>query len=135
MAPSTVLIRGLAVAALMAVLADTPSAFAADRDGPLDAAFGNVIVSTHPDGRQAKLWLKRDGAYDAQGRAGERSGGVWRLKGDKLCLSQRRPFPIPFSYCKAVPPVSVGKPWRDKAFNGDLVTNEVVPGDPPSASR
>ena len=27
-------------------------------------AFGSTIVSTYPDGRQAELWLKRDGTYD-----------------------------------------------------------------------
>ena len=135
MARSTVLIRALTIGAVLVVVAHAAPAFAADGDAPLEAALGATIVSTHPDGRQAKLWLKRDGTYEAQGRAGERSGGVWRLTIDKLCLSQRRPFPIPFSYCKAVPPVSIGKPWREKAFNGDPVTNEVVPGGPPPTSR
>ncbi len=89
-------------------------------------------MSTHPDGRKAKLWLEKDGRYVAQSRAGKRSGGVWKVKGEKLCLTQRQPMSIPFSYCKAVPNESVGKPWRDKAVNGDLVTNEILPGGAPS---
>ncbi len=101
----------------------------------LDPALGNTIVSTHPDGRKAKLWLKRDGTYSAQGRAGERSGGVWKVKGEKLCLSQRSPVPIPFSYCKLLPAVTVGKPWRDTAVTGEPVTNEIVPGNDASIDR
>jgi len=94
----------------------------------LAPAFGNSIVSTHPDGRQARLWLNRDSTYSAQGRRGERSGGVWTLKGEKLCLTQKRPIPIPFSYCKAFPHVDVGSAWSDTAFNGDKVKNRLVAG-------
>ena len=87
----------------------------------------------------ARSWFRfRDEAADLtgypfllpvhQGRAGERSAGVWKIKDEKLCLSQRRPLPIPFSYCKAIPDERVGKPWRDKAVNGDMVMNEIVRG-------
>jgi hypothetical protein len=99
-----------------------------DAAADLAPAFGNAIVSTHPDGRQARLWLNRDATYAAQGRRGERSGGVWTLKGDKLCLRQRRPIPIPFPYCKAFPRVHVGSVWSDTAFNGDKVTNRLAAG-------
>jgi hypothetical protein len=100
---------------------------------PLAPAFGATIVSTHPDGRKARLWLHPDGTYAAESRAGKRSGGVWKLKGDKLCFRQRRPIWIPFTYCKAVQPEAVGQPWRDVAVNGDKVTNEIVPGGEPQA--
>ena len=36
-------------------------------------AFGNTIVSTYPDGRQAQLWLHPDGSYTAEGRRLDRS--------------------------------------------------------------
>lgn len=115
-------IFGLAFIVVLSVTAGAAGA------GPLDPAIGNTIVSTHPDGRKARLWLGRDGAYEAEGRAGQKSGGVWSLKGDRLCLRQRHPIAIPFSYCKPIPSVTVGQSWRDKAVNGEQVTNEIVPG-------
>jgi hypothetical protein len=115
---------GLAASAVLLALAP----WAAVATTGLEPAFGNSIVSTHPDGRQAKLWLDGDGTYSAQGRRGERSGGVWKAKGEKLCLSQRRPIPIPFSFCKAFARVHVGSTWYDTAFNGDKVTNRLVAG-------
>ena len=102
------------------VLADPPSG--------LEPAFGNTIVSTHPDGRQARLWLNADHSFQAQGRAGNRSEGVWRVRGGRLCLTQRRPISIPFSYCHAYPRVSLGARWNDTAVNGDHVVNQVVRG-------
>jgi hypothetical protein len=99
----------------------------------LEPAIGNTIVSTHPDGRKARLWLERGGRYSAEGRSGGRSGGTWKLKGDKLCLHQHRPFPVPISYCKPVPMESLNKPWRDKAVTGEPVVNEIVPGAPPAS--
>lgn len=107
---------------------------AAHADEPMDRlapALGNTIVSTHPDGRKARLWLKRDGRYVAESRAGKRSGGAWKLKGEKLCLHQSKPFPIPISYCKPVPAETLSRPWRDKAVTGEMVTNEIIPGRAP----
>lgn len=98
------------------------------QESRLAPAFGNTIVSTHPDGRTAKLWLNADHSFSAEGRAGNRSSGTWRLRGDRLCLTQRRPIPIPFSYCHAFPQVSVGGSWNDTASNGEAVVNRVVRG-------
>jgi len=117
---------GLALA--LTVTFPAHAAEGGDAMSRLKPALGNTIVSTHPDGRKARLWLDAAGGYRAQGRAGERSAGVWKIKDEKLCLSQRRPLPIPFSYCKAIPDERVGKPWRDKAVNGDMVMNEIVRG-------
>lgn len=99
----------------------------ADEAG-LAPAFGNTIVSTHPDGRQARLWLRGDHTFEAQGRAGNRSSGTWRVRAGKLCLTQKRPVAIPFSYCHAFPRVSVGASWRDTASNGNSVVNRIVRG-------
>jgi hypothetical protein len=92
----------------------------------LSAAIGATIVSTHPDGRQAKLMLRADHSYSAVGRKGQRSGGTWALKDGKLCLSQKTPYPGPFRLCRTIPAVKAGRPWRDKAFNGEPVVNEIV---------
>ena len=95
----------------------------------LSPAFGNTIVSTHPDGRKARLFIHADHTYAAQSRAGSRSGGTWTIKGQKLCLSQKQPHPGLFTFCKTVPPVALGHPWSDTAVTGERVTNEVVKGE------
>ena len=103
------------------LLAATPASAITEAD--LRPAFGATIVSTHPDGRQAKLWLNADRTFTAQGRKGNRERGTWSVRGGKLCLKQGL-----LSYCKAFPKVSLGQTWRDRAVNGDMVTNALVPG-------
>jgi hypothetical protein len=115
-------------------MATTAQAGSADGLSRLAPALGNTIVSTHPDGRKARLWLGAGGTYRAQGRDGGRSGGTWSVKGDKLCLTEHHPLPIPIPYCKPIPAETVGKPWRDRAVNGDQVTNEIVRGKADAAS-
>lgn len=118
--------RAVGLCASILVLAALPVR-AADR-ASLEPAFGNTIVSIHPDGRRAKLWLNRDNSYSAQGRRGQRSAGVWRLKGGKVCLTQRKPIALPFHYCKVLPKVSVGGHWSDIAVTGERVQNKLVAG-------
>ncbi|MGZ9099559.1 MAG: hypothetical protein ACXW3O_07645, partial [Brevundimonas sp.] len=69
------------VSAVALVIAGASSALA--QASSLEPAFGNTIVSTHPDGRQARLWLSADHTFRAQGRRGNRSSGVWRVRGDR----------------------------------------------------
>ena len=92
-------------------------------EADLAPAFGATIVSTHPDGRQAKLWLNADHTFTAQGRKGNRQRGTWRVKDGKLCLKQGL-----LSYCKAFRRVRVGDTWRDRAVNGEMVINALVAG-------
>ena len=125
----------LAFDVLVIIFMTANPAFAADSAERLRPAVGNTILSTHPDGRKARLWLRPDGAYSAEGRAGQRSGGVWVVKGERLCLRQRHPVAMPFSYCKAIPLIALGTPWRDKAVTGETVTNEVVRGGAPREGR
>jgi hypothetical protein len=94
----------------------------------LDRAFGSTIVSTYPDGRQAELWLKKDGSYTAQGRRKDPSSGTWELKGERLCLHQKKPSLIlPLSYCTTVP-ASLDKPWGGKAPTGEAISIALVKG-------
>lgn len=115
--------RRLTALALAVALAAAASPVAAVTEADLRAAFGNTIVSTHPDGRKAKLWLNADRTFTAQGRKGNRERGTWTIRGGKLCLKQGL-----LSYCKAFPKVSVGATWRDRAVNGEMVTNALVAG-------
>jgi len=118
----------LATIAIATALLGGAGAGPSHQESALGPAFGNIIVSTHPDGRQARLMLAADHTFSARGRAGNRSSGTWRVRGGRLCLTQRHPLPIPFSYCHAFPSISVGAQWNDTASNGDRVINEVVQG-------
>ncbi|MBX7249318.1 MAG: hypothetical protein K1X35_09800 [Caulobacteraceae bacterium] len=114
-----------AAAAVVSVM--TADAAAAGATG-LDAAFGNTVVSTYPDGRTALLWLKPDGTYDAMGRRRTPSSGTWALKGDKVCLKQKKPRAVPFTYCTAVPTGGVGASWTGKAVTGEKIRIKLVAG-------
>jgi hypothetical protein len=95
----------------------------------LSEAFRNTIVSTYPDGRQAKLWLAEGGTYTAEGRRHDRSNGTWKLKGaDQICLKQSHPATVPISYCTAVPSGGVGATWSAKSVFGDPLKVKLVAG-------
>lgn len=92
----------------------------------LQQAFGNTIVSTYPDRRQAELWLHPNGDYEAMGRRGDRSNGHWRVKSGKLCLKQDHPFAPPFfHYCTPIP---TADHWTAKAVTGERIQVRLVTG-------
>lgn len=122
-------LRHLALAFIGAALIAPPCWAANNSD--LQAAFGNTIVSTYPDGRIAKLWLKPDGAYDAQGRRGAMSSGRWTIKGDKLCMKQGRPIALPFSFCSPIVHVGAGESWSARAVTGEPIRVTVIKGGAP----
>jgi hypothetical protein len=99
---------------------------------PLDdvkAAFGNTVLSTYPDGRIQRIWLKEDGSYDAIGRRGKPSAGTWRVKGEKVCLKQTRPFRAPMSYCTSFPADGdIGVTWSGKDISGTPIKLKLVKG-------
>jgi hypothetical protein len=111
----------------LSILLAAPVALAAPPSA-VDKSFGNTIVSTYPDGRQAELWLQRGGTYTAEGRRHDRSSGHWKTKGDKLCLSQSSPIPVPFSYCTAIPNGGVGATWSAKAVTGEAIRVKLIRG-------
>ncbi len=91
----------------------------------LEPAFGGTIVSTYPDGRISKLWLNRDGSFSAEGRNHEHQGGHWVVKHHSVCMSQTKPFPIPFAqYCAPIP--STLSNWTGKAVTGEPVTIQLT---------
>ncbi|MEO8925990.1 MAG: hypothetical protein ABI306_02395 [Caulobacteraceae bacterium] len=100
----------------------------AANSSPVSAAFGNTIVSTYPDGRTGELWLRPDGAYAGQGRKHDPSSGRWSVKGDKLCLRQSRPIPVPFNYCFPLPAGGFDTPWSGKAVTGEVTSIKLVHG-------
>ena len=124
--PLTVLGLTAALAATSA-LADDPTA-AGSPSAIVQQAFGSTIVSTYPDGRTAKLWLKRGGTYTAQGRRGDPSSGHWTVKSAKLCLKQAKPFWAPFSYCTPIPKGGMGQSWTAKAYTGETIQVSLAKG-------
>jgi hypothetical protein len=83
------------------------------------AAFCNTVLATYPDGRSQRIWLKADGAYEAIGRRGTPSAGTWSVKGEKVCLKQRKPFWSPISYCTSFPrDGDIGVTWTGKDLQG-----------------
>jgi hypothetical protein len=94
----------------------------------VQAAFGNTIVSTYPDGRKAELWLQPGGAYVAKGRRGDASSGHWSVKGAKLCLKQAHPFPAPFTFCTPIPSNGLNGTWSAKAVTGEAIKVKLVKG-------
>ena len=93
----------------------------------LEPAFGGTIVSTYPDGKISKLWLNRDGTFSSEGRNQEKRAGRWAIKGRNVCMSQLKPFPIPFaSYCQPIPTIALTASWTGKAVTGEPITNRLV---------
>jgi hypothetical protein len=117
----------LAALGLIAAIATADPAAAWNAEA-LKPAFSNTIVSTYPDGRKAKLWLNADGTYRAQGRRGKFSSGRWSMKGSRICLSQKKPVPGPFSYCTPVKSGGVGTSWGGKAVTGEPIRITLVAG-------
>lgn len=113
---------------LSLVLATAVLSGAATAGSNLEAAFGNTIVSTYPDGRTGRLWLDKDGSYAASGRRHDPSSGRWSLSGDKICLRQSRPIPVPFHYCAPVPHGGLGAAWSGKAVTGEPIRLQLVAG-------
>ncbi len=94
----------------------------------VDKAFGNTLVSTYPDGRTGELYLQRSGDYQARGRRGDPSSGHWKIKDDKLCLSQSSPLPSPFAFCTPVPSGGLDAAWSAKAVTGEAIRVKLVKG-------
>jgi hypothetical protein len=94
----------------------------------VDAAFGNTILSTYPDGRTGELWLHPDGSYAAEGRRGDPSSGHWSTRGEKLCLKQSKPAPSFISFCTALPRAGLGAGWTTKALTGETIRVRLVHG-------
>ncbi|MES2033726.1 MAG: hypothetical protein V4466_06100 [Pseudomonadota bacterium] len=96
----------------------------------LEPAFRNTIVSVYPDGKTTKLWLNRDGHYEAIRANGQRTGGDWRLKDGKVCMTQKRPFFVPLAFCTVIPPGKggVGVSWMAKGLKGEPVRHTIAAG-------
>ncbi|MBS0333613.1 MAG: hypothetical protein JSS35_12670 [Proteobacteria bacterium] len=87
----------------------------------LQKAFSGTIISTYPDGRTAKLWMKPSGDFISEGRRHERHTGHWKLSGDKVCF--RRGL---FGYCTKIP--TDGNAFTTRAVTGETIRVRLAPG-------
>lgn len=94
----------------------------------LEPAFRNTVITTYKSGHTAKLWLNRDGSYDATRTNGQRTHGHWKIKDDKICLTQDKPFYVPLAFCTVVPRGGVGTSWASSSFSGEAVRNTLISG-------
>jgi hypothetical protein len=95
----------------------------------VNAAFGNTVRTTYPDGRHQRFWLQPGGHWDAVGRRGKPSSGRWTSRGEKLCFKQTRPLPLPMTYCADFPnDAKVGSEWASKDAGGTPVRVSLVKG-------
>jgi hypothetical protein len=87
----------------------------------LEKAFKGTIVSTYPDGRVGKLWMRPDGTYTSEGRRHEYHTGHWKVSGDKVCFKRGI-----FGYCTAIP--SDSGSFKTKAVTGETIQVRLEPG-------
>ena len=114
---------------LLAALTLLAAPVAAHAAPLVEAAFGNTLVSTYPDGRVGRLWLKPGGVYDYLGRNKKASSGRWVIKGEQICLQQNKPIPMPITFCTEAPNQGgIGATWPSKAISGEQVRMELVKG-------
>ncbi|MDB5420929.1 MAG: hypothetical protein JWR59_876 [Brevundimonas sp.] len=111
-----------------ALIAAPPADAAALSEADLAPAFGNTLLSTYPDGRTARMWLQRGGVYEGQGRRGGLSSGTWRVRNGQVCFSQRRPIPMPGSFCTPIVPGGIGNSWTTRAMTGETIRVSLVAG-------
>lgn len=126
------MLAGLSLAASIFVSPVLAAPFT-DPAADVGKAFGNTLLSTYPDGRQAELWLNADGTYSAEGRAHQHGGGRWKIKDGKLCMRQSDPFPLPFGYCTPLQDADVGASWEATAPTGEPVSVTLIAGRPAEA--
>ena len=94
----------------------------------LQPAFGNTIVTTYPNGKVTRTWLHPDGTYEALRANGDHTGGVWKLKGGQLCITQKQPVYVPLAFCTPIVPGGIGVSWTAKGLMGEPVRNTLVAG-------
>lgn len=120
------ILAGMVVAALgvsMAVAADDPMA----------GRYGNTVVTTSADGKEAgRSYYNADGTFSRKTAAGEIKG-TWKLDGDKLCLTQTEPAPPAGAPATCIPAnggKKVGDSWDVTLPDGTKLKATLQQGRP-----
>lgn len=97
----------------------------------VEAAFGNTVVSTYPDGTSQKIWLHPNGSWTGIARNNGPLAGSWSMRGEKVCLKQAKPPTLPVAYCTALPSNSQpGVQWASRDVAGRAITLSLKKGVP-----
>jgi hypothetical protein len=120
-AKAPALVVGLA---LIAVSAGYPA-----HAGVVDTVFGNTVISTYPDGRSQKIYMRPDGSWAGLSRRGNPLAGSWKLKNDAVCLKQSQPPTLPVAFCLPFPAEPrIGATWISKDLTGTPISLKIVKG-------
>ena len=120
------MLRSLCVATLV-VACLTAGSVRAD----MNSAFGNTVVSRYPDGGWVKHWFNPDGSYAAQFSDGRRLAARWSVRGDRVCLTNMRPYMLVPRFCTTMVEADVGETWQSRDPMGRRVNNGLVAGRAP----
>lgn len=115
--------------ALTAALAVAGSLLAgtALAEGPMDAAFGNTIVSTYSNGTTSRSYLEPDGSYRFVSPEGQTFTGRWAVERKRLCYyAAAAPNAPPL--CTIGPNKKVGDSWKIFLPDGATVKVQLVAG-------
>jgi hypothetical protein len=94
----------------------------------IDAAFGNTVLTSYPDGGWVKHWFNPDGSYSAQFSDGRRLSARWNVRGERVCLSNIRPNMLIPRFCTTMMDVEVGETWQSRDPMGRRVRNVLMAG-------
>lgn len=119
------MLRTLGVATVLVACLSATSASA-----DMEAAFGNTVVSRYPDGGWVKHWFNPDGSYRAEFSDGRRLSARWSIKGERVCLTNMRPFMLVPRFCTAMVDAGIGETWQSRDPLGRQVQNVLMAGRP-----
>jgi len=120
------MLRAVGVATLMGACL-----IAGSVQADMNSAFGNTVVSRYPDGGWVKHWFNPDGTYAAQFSDGRRLAARWTVSGDRVCLTNIRPYVVVPRFCTTLIEAQVGETWHSRDPMGRRVQNVLVAGRAP----
>ena len=90
--------------------------------GNMDVRFGNTVVAKSSDGTVTKVWYDKDKTMavevEAPGKPAVTSKGMWRVDGDKVCITAETafgPFEANKERCIPLNGDKVGDSWKMKS--------------------
>ena len=78
----------------VAALALFGASMAMAAEDPMASRYGNTIVTTTADGKEAgRTYYDADGKMTRKTADGKETKGTWKAEGDKVCITQTDPAP------------------------------------------
>jgi hypothetical protein len=109
--------------------------FAHAADDPMASRYGNTLVVKGPDGKEViRLYYDAGGSYSGKTADGKAVKGMWKMDGDKLCITQSEPTPDASMTGPQCTPFSgahkVGDTWDVTRPDGTKFTATLQSGRP-----